>query len=646
METKYFHNKKIFISGGAGVIGSELVKKLYSRGAKIFVGDLKPKPDVFPTDMVYWHGDLNNITFQEIDSFKPEIFIHLAATFERTAESIGFWNENFTHNVNLSHHLMTVLKECSSLKKILFASSYLIYKLQLYKSTIPSNHPYVLSESSEMDPRNLTGMAKLNHESELSFIKDHYVDRFQISIARIFRGFGLGSRDVISRWVRALIKNEPIITYGEESLFDYIYSKDSAEGIIRIIMSNLDGVVNLGSGVSRSVNDVINILKTYFPKAKIKKHKDSVDYYEFSQANIDKLKKFTAWYPEFSLEDAIPEIINYERNNLVKLVNNDLNSFNQNILLTSASAKVPMINAIMDALHKISHTSKIIVGDTDSNCIAQFYSDAFWLMPKLDDIKIDDLIKKCKELNIGIIIPSRDGELLFWAKNKEVFKKNKIDVIVSSYESVKLTLDKLMFSQFGQLNNLPFIESSLKIEDIKSESYVVKNRFGSGSNNIGLDLSFEEALSFSKDIENCIFQPYIPGIEYSADVWLDCFCKAKAVSLRERVNVVNGESQITKTFRQEKIENKIKIIVEKLKLQGAVVIQFILDKDNNIHIIECNPRFGGASNISIQVGVELFYWSFLELLGNNASEINFKRNKIQLTQIRSKKDIYVTSADF
>ena len=92
---------RIFISGGAGVIGRELVLKLNALEAIIMVGDLKPRPLDFPGEINYWHGDLNDITFLEINDFKPQIFIHLAATFERTQESKDFWGENFRHNQGL-----------------------------------------------------------------------------------------------------------------------------------------------------------------------------------------------------------------------------------------------------------------------------------------------------------------------------------------------------------------------------------------------------------------------------------------------------------------------------------------------------------------------------------------------------------------
>ncbi len=37
--------RRVFISGGNGVIGKELVELLHREGAIIFVGDIKPRPD-------------------------------------------------------------------------------------------------------------------------------------------------------------------------------------------------------------------------------------------------------------------------------------------------------------------------------------------------------------------------------------------------------------------------------------------------------------------------------------------------------------------------------------------------------------------------------------------------------------------------
>jgi carbamoyl-phosphate synthase large subunit len=90
---------RVFVSGGAGVIGMELIPKLYALGATVLVGDLKPRPAAFPSAVLYRQGDLNSMTKQEFDAFAPGLFIHLAATFERSTESYEFWHENFRHNV-------------------------------------------------------------------------------------------------------------------------------------------------------------------------------------------------------------------------------------------------------------------------------------------------------------------------------------------------------------------------------------------------------------------------------------------------------------------------------------------------------------------------------------------------------------------
>ena len=104
------NRKRIFISGGAGVIGREIVKRLVEKDANVMVGDLLPIPNDFPKEILYRQGDLNFIDQQELDSFNPEIFIHLAATFERSVESYEHWEENFWHNIRLSNHLMSLLR--------------------------------------------------------------------------------------------------------------------------------------------------------------------------------------------------------------------------------------------------------------------------------------------------------------------------------------------------------------------------------------------------------------------------------------------------------------------------------------------------------------------------------------------------------
>ena len=125
-------NKRVFISGGSGVIGTALANFLLGEGALLFIGDLKPKPDGWAHLSKYREGDLITLSKEEIVDFSPEFFFHLAATFERSVETSDFWQENFHHNILLSHHLLSLLKDLPTLKKIIFASSYLIYNPEDY----------------------------------------------------------------------------------------------------------------------------------------------------------------------------------------------------------------------------------------------------------------------------------------------------------------------------------------------------------------------------------------------------------------------------------------------------------------------------------------------------------------------------------
>lgn len=310
--------KKIFISGGAGVIGKEIIKKLEGLGYFIATGDLKNRPREFSNQVLYRQGDLNNISKLELEEINPDIFIHLAASFERSIESYSFWNENYINNVRLSHHLLSLIKDLPKVKQIIFASSYLVYDSNQYLFSNMVKEPIKIDEKFPLYPRNLTGSAKLMHEAELNFIHKFSQRDISVVIARIFRGYGLNSRDIISRWVRELINEKNITVYNSESMFDFIYSEDTAEAIKRLVQSeNVSGIFNLGSGSSRSISNILDILKFHFPDMQTI-YNSSTEYLESSQAVISNLSNQINWRPIYSLEEAIPKIITFEKNNVSK----------------------------------------------------------------------------------------------------------------------------------------------------------------------------------------------------------------------------------------------------------------------------------------------------------------------------------------
>lgn len=262
---------RAFVSGGAGVIGRELVSLLRARGDQVIVGDLQPRPEEFREGVEYIEGDLNDLkVWPECD-----VFYHLAATFERLEESPEHWEKNFVHNVKLSHHLLTL---CPTNTRVVFASSYLVYC------------------GREIEPRNLTGAAKFYTESEILSRFDSY------AIGRIYRSYGKGSRDVISRWIRSILRGEEIEVYNADNRYDYIYAGDVASILARLP----DGIRDVCTGHHTMVYDVALILKDALPEAKIKFDRKRRGFKEVCYSRVPD-------WDSTDLVDGIQKVIEYER---------------------------------------------------------------------------------------------------------------------------------------------------------------------------------------------------------------------------------------------------------------------------------------------------------------------------------------------
>jgi carbamoyl-phosphate synthase large subunit len=633
-------SKRVFVSGGAGVIGLEMVPRLVALGATVMVADLKPRPKDFSPRVIYRQGDLNQMTEAEFRSFAPDVFIHLAATFERSTESYDFWEENFLHNVRLSHHLMTLAKDTPSLCRVVFASSYLIYDPALYQFNEAREQPISLQETDSVLPRNLTGMAKFSHETEIRFIDQFCGDRLSTVCARIYRGYGRNSRDVISRWVRSLLKGEPITIYRPQGIFDYIYAADSAEGLIRLAAADhVKGIINLGTGRSRRVQDVVDVLRQHFPNMKTKATDSDIPF-EASQADMSRYKQLVGWEPIYDLSEAIAEIIDFERARL------DADGMAAKpplkVLLSSAAAKVPLVRAMQIAVQQIDPIGQVVAGDLNAQALTAEVSDEFWAMPPTRDESLDELISGMRRREINVVLPSRDGELLFWSRHATRLRAEGIHVVVSDTAPLQRCLDKLEFAHFGSANNLPFILTSDRIDDIPGDFLVVKERFGAGSRSIGLRLDRVSAIAHARTLENPIFQPHIDGLEISIDAWVDRCHQVKGLVLRRRDRVVNGESQVTTTFSDAALEAEALSILQALQLRGPVVLQAMVSPAGDLQVIECNPRFGGASTTSIAAGLSSLQWSLLEAINSDLSAWPFHRIPGQLRQVRIPTDIYIS----
>lgn len=314
MSSSAYEGASVLVTGGAGVIGRELIESLLASDARVLCADLKPRPDWMDPAVVYVEGDANDLTMEQLRDFGPTHGFHLAATFERTAETEGFWSENYRHNVRLSHHVASLARHTASLERLVFASSYLVYDPALYLFDSAREIPTPLTETDPVRPRNLCGGAKLMHEKELEFLALFPGTPFTSVSARIFRVYGRGSRDVVSRWVRALTADAsaPLEAFRVEGFFDYIYAGDVADGLLRLGEGGFSGVVNLGSGRGRRVSELLDILAARFPGASWSEAASAIPY-EAHEADLIELERITGWRPPTSLEEGVDILAQHER---------------------------------------------------------------------------------------------------------------------------------------------------------------------------------------------------------------------------------------------------------------------------------------------------------------------------------------------
>lgn len=309
-----------------------------------------------------------------------------------------------------------------------------------------------------------------------------------------------------------------------------------------------------------------------------------------------------------------------------------------NVLVTSISKKIPLLRAVKKASERVSTNFKLIGADNNEQVIGRYFVDHFWKMPKLTRLSIDELIDYCEKNKVKAIIPSRDGELMFFAQYKDILQKNNISVMVSNKESIQYCIDKLLFYEYGKKLNYPVIKTSRTIELLDSHLFVVKEQFGAGSTSIGLKLTKEEAKKHATSLEKPIFQPFINGQEYSVDLYIAKDGRSKGVIVRSRDVVIHGESQVTTTRRFPELEQLAQKFACDFKLYGHVVLQVIEDDRGDFHIIECNSRFGGASTLSIAAGLDSFYWFLKEAQGEDVTMYPFHRLEKEQQLVRYPSD--------
>jgi len=279
---------------------------------------------------------------------------------------------------------------------------------------------------------------------------------------------------------------------------------------------------------------------------------------------------------------------------------------------------------------------------------------------------VDNLIKKCKEHNIDLVIPGLDDEALIFAQNADKFNSAGIKAIYADEELISICRDKEKMSL--ELNRVVdvFVKSYNKetlSDDIASGKvkfpFIAKPRSGFASKGVEIIRSVDDIVKITED--HIVQELAIPRIDdpnyvfYMSHIAKNRNPQVSEVSIQI---VYSPEAKLMgRMFSYNKLNNGIPIeivpydddyiwsIVDKLTpvllkmgLRGPLNIQGRLT-ENGLKLFEMNPRFTGITGLRALMGfneVEACVKEWLDIdTGNNQLQFNYNRFGIRQTADKS-----------
>lgn len=270
-----------------------------------------------------------------------------------------------------------------------------------------------------------------------------------------------------------------------------------------------------------------------------------------------------------------------------------------NILVVSANAKVPLVRSFQDAAKP--YRASVMTTDLKPVCAAGLVADAHHQLPRLDTkAGIEAMLNLVQKENIGLIVPTRDGDLPLLAKARPAFDALSCHILCASIDVISTCRNKRKFSDAVEVAGLKAIPR-LRPADLNYPAFIrpVIGAAGVGARKVDT----VEDLPNDTVRHNYLFHPLIKAPEYSIDLLMGLEAGAAIQCVvRERLEVVGGEAKISRVENKPKIAEQALELGRVLGLVGHNVVQ-AFETRNGIRFIEVNPRFGGASNLSVQAGL-------------------------------------------
>jgi len=317
--------QKIMIIGGAGFIGSRITKKLMALGHEVIIYDkfynfieserekyvfyLRERlKDIGPKIKIIYGDIRDDVNLAKaLQDIQPDTIIHLAQIPLATVSN-KLSSEALDININGLISLIKAIGAVNFVKRLVYSSSSFVYGNFQY-TPADENHP--------TNPIDVYGGTKLACEDMIK----GFGTRFGIDYTIIRPSAVYGPTDANLRVSQIFVDNafngqELIMEGGGEACLDFTYVDDIAEGFVLAALSEKakNEVFNITRGEGRTLKELSDILKKYFPDLKTIIKPADFTRPKRGALDITKAKKILGYSPRYSLEDGIKEYVEYIKN--------------------------------------------------------------------------------------------------------------------------------------------------------------------------------------------------------------------------------------------------------------------------------------------------------------------------------------------
>jgi len=230
------------------------------------------------------------------------------------------------------------------------------------------------------------------------------------------------------------------------------------------------------------------------------------------------------------------------------------------------------------------------------------------IIPRGDDPQlVEALHDACAARSIEMLLPTVDAELLPVAVARSRFEAMGIALPISPAECLRLCRDKqLLLDRVSGEVPVPAYEPLTQeaADRVADFPRFVKPRLGAGSRGVAKIVRREDFAKQPKD-GSALLQEYLPGEEFSVDVYVRRDGVVVGAVPRERMKVDSGIAVASRTVNVPEVIQSAIRTAEIIGIRDVANVQFKRAADGVFKLLEVNPRFPGTLPLTAAAGIDM-----------------------------------------